>query len=126
MPRGGPRPGSGRPKGHSKPILDKLMAREALRQMVIANMEPMVKAQMQAAQGLNVAVIRRPDGTFRRVDSVEMLDQAIAEGAPMDIHTLQPSTQAFTDLMNRALDKPAESVEITGADKGPLIVRWEK
>jgi len=106
-------------------MLDKVLAREQLRQMVIARMAPLVEAQMRAAEGLKVAVVRRADGTYRRIDSIEALDAAIEAGDPMDIHTLQPSTQAFTDLMNRALDKPVEAIELTGADKGPIIVRWD-
>ena len=30
------------------------------------------------------------------------------------------STQAFTDLLNRALDKPAEQVRVTGEEGGPV------
>jgi len=33
------------------------------------------------------------------------------------IWTKDPSVQAFTDLMNRALGKPSEQVQITGRDK---------
>jgi len=31
------------------------------------------------------------------------------------------SVQAFTDLMNRALDKPAEQLRVNGAKGGPII-----
>jgi hypothetical protein len=34
--------------------------------------------------------------------------------------------QAFTDLLNRALDKPAEQVQVSGADGGPLVIRWQQ
>ncbi len=107
----------GRPKGPTPNTLDKVMARDLLRSLVIARLQPLVEAQMRAAEGLNVAVIRRPDGTFRRIDSAEAFDAAIEAGDRIDITTLQPSTQAFADLCNRALDKPQEppqELAITG------------
>ena len=106
----------GRPKGSaSQETLGKIAARERLREIIMSRMEPMTRAQMAAAEGINVAVVRRPDGTFRRIDSPEAFDAAAEAGDPITITTLQPSTQAFTDLMNRALDKPAEQkMEVSG------------
>jgi hypothetical protein len=38
-----------------------------------------------------------------------------------------PSTAAFTDLMNRAFDKPKEQEQdITLTHDGPLVIRIEK
>jgi hypothetical protein len=38
-----------------------------------------------------------------------------------------PSTAAFTDLMNQAFDKPKEQEQdITLAQDGPLVIRIEK
>lgn len=91
-----------------KPTLTKEAARDALRQIVLKHMDEMVAAQVHAAKGLTVAVMRRRDGTFRRIESPEDFDKAVESGAKIDVHTLAPSTQAFTDLMNRSLDKPAE------------------
>ena len=42
------------------------------------------------------------------------------------IFTKDPSVQAFTDLMNRALDKPAEQVKVTGEDGGPVVFKWKE
>ena len=115
MPKGNRSTNRGRgPKPGTKyaPTIAKEAAREVTRQLITAHIEPMIKAQVAAAQGLTVAVIRRSDGTFRRIDSPEMLDQALADGeTKIDIHTLAPSTPAFTDLMNRALDKPKEQAQ---------------
>lgn len=124
MPPGGRRPGAGRKKGfQTSQTLDKLQAREHLRQLVIAQMQPMVDAQIGAAKGLNIAVVRRPDGTFRRIDSAEAFDAAVDAGDLMTVTTLQPSTQAFSDLMNRALDKPTEIQEVTHS--GGIDIRWK-
>ena len=42
------------------------------------------------------------------------------------IYTKDPNVQAFTDLMNRCIDKPSEHISITGADDGPLVIRWQR
>ncbi len=127
-PHGGARPNAGRKPGPTRNTLDKVQARELLRALVTAHLEPMVLAQVAAAKGLTVAVVRRSDGTYRRIDSPEAFDAAVTGGERLDIHTLQPSTAAFTDLLNRALDKPAEQMKVTGADDGPIehVFRWMK
>jgi hypothetical protein len=40
----------------------------------------------------------------------------------IEVWEKDPSVQAYTDLLNRALDKPAEQVQVTGADGGPLEI----
>lgn len=107
-----------------KPTIDKAFQREVLRQMIIAKMGPMTEAQIKAAQGLNVAVVRRKDGTYRRIDSPEAFDKAVEREELIEVQTLQPSTQAYTDLMNRALDmpaKPADDLNISGE----LVIKWQ-
>ena len=54
---------------------------------------------------------RRKDGTFKRIDSAEGYDEAVKKGDLIEIYPLQPSTAAFADLLNRALDKPIEPHE---------------
>jgi hypothetical protein len=106
------------------PTIDKALKREELRRIICSHMAEMTAAQVRAAKGLNVAVVRRKDGTWRRIESAEAFDAAAAAGDLIEIQPLQPSTQAYTDLMNRALDKPAEQqqqVEVTGE----LILKWQ-
>src|SRR5262249_26930398 len=40
------------------------------------------------------------------------------------IYTKDPSVQAFTDLMNRCIDKPSEHIQIAGADGGAIQIQW--
>jgi hypothetical protein len=52
-------------------------------------------------------------GKFERITEVAQIEAALnaedaAEGSSYYIWTKDPSVQAFTDLMNRALDKPKE------------------
>lgn len=126
MPRGGKRPNSGPKKGskHAATIT-KEQAREALRQIVIAEMRDLVDAQIANAKGLKYLVARnKKTGKFERV-TPKMLETASDDlHERIEVWEKDPSVQAFTDLLNRTIDKPAEHVEMTGADGGPLVIRW--
>ncbi len=120
----------GRPVGSvSQKTIDKELYREKLRQLVAAELEPMVKAQMEHAKGVQYMVLRMPDGSFARATDEKQIDAACAVGArAFKIMTQAPNTQAFTALLDRALDKPAEQVKVTGEDGGPVehVFRWQK
>ena len=106
---------------------DKDAERELVRQQVLKAREKMVRAQIEHACGISYVVLRHEDGTYTRATDEVMLDAALKAGAAQfEIFTQAPNVQAFTDLMNRALDKPAEQVRVTGADDGPveLSFRW--
>lgn len=112
----------GKPKGHkSQQTLDKIMARELLRQQVTDNLVPLVQAQLHNAMGVGHLMLRDPEsGKFERVISSgdaavdeARIDAAVAQGKSQCwIYLKDPSIQAFTDLMNRALDKPTEHVDL--------------
>jgi len=126
MPRGGKRPGAGRKKGPQR--LEKEAARDLVRQQVFADLGPLVAAQLANAKGLSYLVVReKVSGKFLRVakGAAEKLN---TQEEIIEIWEKDPSVQAFTDLMNRALDKPAEQMRVTGADDGPVEVlfRWQK
>lgn len=73
-------------------------------------MREMAEAQIAAAKGTKYLVYRnRRGGEFRTV-TTEMVTDGILErdDVIIEVWDKQPSTPAFTDLMNRALDKPAE------------------
>lgn len=118
MARGGKRPNSGPKKGTKyAPTLSKEASREALRQIVLREMDSLVASQIANAKGIQYLVVReKKTGKFVRATagSAEKLkpDEEIIEVWEKD-----PSVQAFTDLMNRALDKPAEQlqeIKVTG------------
>jgi len=102
----------GRPVGsRSKHTLDKELAREHVRQMVIARLGPLVEAQIANAEGIKYLVTRdEKTGKFIRVGA------AMAGNAgerTIEVWEKDPAIQAFTDLLNRALDKPKEQVDVT-------------
>lgn len=130
-PKGTPKTG-GVKKGYKAPkTLEKEAARELLRQIVNEELEPMTRAQVAHAKGVSYMVLRNPDGTFTRATDEKQIDAACASGAEaFRIFTAAPNPASYKDLMDRALDKPKEQVEVTGKDDGPLeiIIRkpWGK
>lgn len=130
---GGPRAGAGRPKGSQskktiRRSLEKEEARELLRQIVTAEMEPLIKAQLANAKGIQHFFLRDPrTGQFTRITDPDVIEAALNSGDTNSywINTKDPNVQAFADLMNRALDKPAEHVTVGGDSKAPLIVKWQ-
>lgn len=121
---GGHRPGAGRPKGTKMPqTVAKEMAREYLRQQVIASLKVMTAAQIEAATGAMQFVYRDKDGRFKVIDDPDELRKKTQDGTAISLFTRLPSTPAYTDLMNRALDKPTEGVQQQVS--GTLEIRWK-
>ncbi len=123
MPRGGKRPNSGPAKGTKygphKETISKEQGRELVRQEVLKNIRPLLNAQMHNAIGIQHLMLRQKDGTFKRSDDIDEILAALNSGDENRyyIFTKDPSTQAFTDLLNRTLDKPkeqAQEITITG------------
>jgi hypothetical protein len=100
----------GKPKGFKAPAtIDKELYRERLRQLVCAQLEPMAEAQVEHAKGVQYMILRMPDGTYARATEEKQIDAACAIGATaFKIMTQAPNTQAFTALLDRALDKPKD------------------
>ena len=132
---GGARAGAGKPKGTRwASTLSKEAAREFLRRQVIKQLEPLVGAMIDNALGIKHLMMRDPKtGKFERVakDATDpkvaeaQIDAALASGNSFWIYTKDPSIQAFTDLMNRALDKPTEKVQHTGEVGRSIVFKWE-
>jgi hypothetical protein len=106
---GGSRPGSGRPKGTKNPAtIEKEAAREAVRQRVLQQLEVLVRAQIAHACGVHYLVVRdTTTGKFLRVGrkAAEKLNPG---EEVIEVWEKDPSVQAFTDLMNRAIGRPKD------------------
>lgn len=124
MARGGKRPGAGRPKGTNG--LEKEAARELLRKMVFERFGPLIEAQMSNAEGIKYLVVRdAKSGKFIRV-SKALADEKLAAGEELiEVWEKDPSIQAFSDLMNRAMDKPKEQ-EQEVKFSGGLEIKWQQ
>lgn len=105
-------PGSGKPKGHKAPqTLEKLEARKQLAEFVFANLMPMARAQVANAIGIGHLYTRDKSGKFNKIEDPEQIDRLLVDGKEGEnywIFTKDPSVQAFSDLLNRALDRPKE------------------
>jgi hypothetical protein len=114
----------GRPKGRSQPMLDKLAARDLVRQLVTANLGPLVEAQLAHARGLKYLVVRdKHTGKFQRVGEAMARAKQGSTEETIEVWEKDPSVQAFTDLLNRALDKPADQEQAV-ALSGRLEIVW--
>lgn len=125
---GGARPGAGMPKGYkTAKTLSKEQAREALREVVNAHMQDMLAAQIANAKGLRHTFMRDVGGKFVRLTDPQQIEDALNSGDEGKYYwtfTKDPSIQAFTDLANRALDKPSEQVQQV-AVTGGLELTWK-
>jgi hypothetical protein len=131
MPRGGARPRSGPKKGTKyAPTVSKAEAREAHRRVIEQYALRMIRSQVAAAIGIGHVYSRDQHGKFTRIENEAVADQLLTdgtEGKDYWIFMKDPSTAAFTDLMNRAFDKPKEQEqELQISNDGPLVFRIEK
>src|SRR4051812_2454369 len=91
----------GKPKGHkTKATLDKLAAREYVREQVTAALEPLIAAQISNAMGIKYLVVRQKStGKFLRVG--ELRAKTLSDDEEIiEVWEKDPSVQAFTDLVN--------------------------
>lgn len=104
------------------------MAREFVRQKVIASLSDLIEAQIANSKGLKYLVVRNAKtGKFERVTQAQM--EALLEPGNealerVEVWEKDPSVQAFTDLLNRALDKPKEQEQDVKVS-GTLKVIWD-
>jgi hypothetical protein len=128
MPKGGARPNSGPKKGTkygpNKHTLSKEAGRDLVRQVVLNHLEDMMAAQVAHAKGLTYLVRRdKGSGKFVRV-TADMLDKQ-SDDDVIEMWTKEPNVPAFTDLLNRALDKPKEQEQALQVH-GKMIIEIAK
>ena len=122
---GGKRKGAGKPKGVRWPsVVSKEAGREAVRHAVLLALQPMIEAQIANAQGIKYLVVReKASGKFLRVGELRAGVLKPNEEI-IEVWEKDPSVQAFADLLNRALDKPAEQ-EQQHAHTGTITLKHE-
>lgn len=122
--RGGARPGAGRPAGgQNASTIEKQALRELLRAKVAAEFEPLIDSQIANAKGLKFLVVRsKTTGKFLRRVGASDPKTHDPDSEIIEIWEKEPSTPAFTDLMNRTVDKPIEPVEVEHT--GDLTITW--
>ncbi len=121
---GGKRAGAGKPKGvRWAATLAKLAMREQIIRRVQAELDPLLDAQFANAKGIKYLIVRqKSSGKFLRVG--EAMARLQENEELVEVWEKDPSTPAFTDLMNRAIDKPAEQEQAV-AVSGELVISWK-
>ena len=69
---------------------------------------------------------RDKHGRFTKIEDEATVERLLTEGLEGEhyyIFTKDPSTAAFTDLLNRALGKPVEVQEVDHT--GALSIKWQ-
>jgi hypothetical protein len=122
MPRGGKRKGAGIKKGFKyQKTLEKEATGAIVREMVSAEVRAMTEAQIAEAKGIKFLVVRdKKTGKFLRVTDARTKLGDREE--IIEVWEKDPSTQAFTDLMNRTIGKPVEAVDL--ATSGKIEISW--
>lgn len=127
--RGGARPNSGPAKGTKyKPTLEKEAAREEFRKEVLRHLRPLLQRQIAHAMGIGHLYTRDKGGKFTKIENQSEIDRLLTEGVEDTdywIFAKDPSIQAFTDIMNRALDKPKEQ-EQEIKHSGGIAISWQE
>ena len=123
---GGKRPGAGKPKGaQNVSTITKAEQRESHRRIIDQHVAEMIAAQIDHAKGLKYLVTREKSGKFVRVTEAMAKERLGDESFIVEVWEKDPSTQAFSDLMNRAYDKPKEQ-EQEVAVTGKLVIEVAK
>ena len=90
----------------------------------------MIQAQIANACGVQHFFLRDPaTGQFKRITDPDEIEAALnapnaSKGSTYWIFSKDPNVQAFTDLLNRAIDKPAEHLQVSG-DGSPIVICWQ-
>lgn len=145
MPRGGPRPGAGRPKGAlSKTTIEKRQVEAALTERILRATDHLFNAQYALAKGVVhlYRVEEETDGKKKRRKHVlvtdpeeikRVLDETDGDGGVVGesyyfIATSDPDGRAIDSMFDRVFGKAISKTEVTGPGGGPVqhTVRFVK
>jgi len=128
---GGARRGAGaKPGAKWQATLEKQAAAQLYRQQVLERMEPIVRAQVEAASGTfaTVAVVERTsDGLkLRRVATDLELEALLSTGNAHRIVFREPDMTISKYLTDQIVGKATETVEMSGPGGGPISYQWQE
>lgn len=121
-------PGSGIKKGQKHAsTLEKAAMRALYREKISARFDDIIEAQIASALGVSHMMGKDSNGQWIEVTDPAVMARCLSSGEPFyRITAVNPNVTAIKDVMDRLMDKPAEHVEVTGADGEALVVRWLK
>jgi len=104
----------------------KAVVREAVRVAIQPHVKALVEAQVAQACGIKYLVVRDAAGKFVRIGKAGLEERLAAGETLVEVWEKDPSTAAFTDLMNRAIDRPKEQEqEIIVHDAEKMLERLD-
>src|SRR5712692_2483670 len=116
MAHGGKLLRSGPKKGTKyKPTLAKAAAREEARAIITRSLAPMLRSHVAHATGIGHLYTHDKNGKFTKITSAEVVDRLLAEGTQDKdywIFTKDPSPESLRQLLDRALDRATEHLEM--------------
>lgn len=137
--KGGPQPGSGRPKGSlNKTTLEQRKVLEAFNQRVMAKADALFNAQLTLATG-SMKVFRIDEeegenGKTKRIHShvtdadeiKALLDEhdgapGVVDGVYYYFTDISPDNKAIDSMLNRAFGRAAETIKHENTDGSPLL-----
>lgn len=131
--RGGARKGSGMKKGHkTKKTLEKELVMEALRKQVYKVVPRLIEAQIVEGVGYyQMMKVEKIAGKvqYTRVTDKKEFETLISEGRAGEDYIIvarqDPNHKASDAVLNRALGKPTESIELGNLDGQPFIIKLD-
>lgn len=139
--KGGPQPGSGRPKGRlNNSTLDAMQVKKAYQERIRRNADKLFNAQFSLAQGVQMLFVIHTDskGVRRKPEMVtdaniitRFLDEheggdgvmklgTNAENSKVEdyffLTTKVPDSRTISDMLDRAMGKPDQSLDLTSSD----------
>ena len=115
MPKGGKRPGAGRPKGVTgrKPLPDgvRALVREKFQERVVKELQPLIDATMRSSIGATAMVVKS-GGRWRRArNEVEVLSH-LEDDTGYIIQTLDPDGRILNSIWDRVMGKADQPLSL--------------
>ena len=121
--------GGAKSKGtQNKKTIEKKIELERVKQRIFKMTDKIVNSQMHQATGTHTMLVKE-NGKMRKVTTAKEMD-ALVETGELDtdyfiVQGKEADWRAGESLLNRALGKPTESIEHSGKDGEPLIIKLD-
>lgn len=128
----------GRPLGRKNDAtIEKEAARKAYQQLILQRLRPLFESQMTLARGVSYMfrIEEKKNGAREHVvvtdpDEIGDILSQMDEGSPgvfndqyYYITTKAPENRAIDSMLDRALDKARQALELGGKDGGPIEIK---
>jgi hypothetical protein len=105
--------------------LEKEQMRQRFRARVSARLDPLIDAELDAALGVTHLLAQGPDGKWLQVTDPAIMVAVLNGDGFYKITAQNPNVYALKDIFDRTMDKPTESVEVSGKDGEPIELIWK-